>query len=272
MATENDSNKKLPKNPGSVSSQKDARYVEVRMSPDGRGSQTYSPYDFGEAKQASFQEQWTPMGSYQSDEAHAKGELHTSLKYESRDYIIGGVCSTVEGSAETYVQDTRKVTVEGDNAKEVGKNDLLAVANQRIKTVLAGTIENTAAGASKAPTYTMSEGDVVEERAGGSFRSLEGDDVCTVKMNYARIIGEGDHATHVQTGNYDVQVTAGKLHLMTSGDELIANSNVKVLLQVGPLAKITMDPSKIKLQVGDASYIEITTAGIKMVGPRIDLN
>jgi hypothetical protein len=59
---------------------------------------------------------------------------------------------------------------------------------------------------------------------------------------------------------------------MTSAAPLIANSNVKILLQVGAESKITMESSKIKLEVGGGSYIEITSGGIKMVSPRIDLN
>ena len=59
---------------------------------------------------------------------------------------------------------------------------------------------------------------------------------------------------------------------MTSTDELIANSNVKILLQVGQNAKVTVEPAKIKLQVGGGSYIEITAGEIKMVSPKINLN
>lgn len=268
-----DTNKKLPVNPGQDLSQQDARDLEIFLSADGRGSQIHAPGDFSKAKKSAFKEQWTPMGSYESDQAHEeKGEVKTSLSKETRSYNTGGSSFTSEASVETYVQDTRKDTTEGDIAREVGGKELIAVADQTIMTTKNGFIQNQAAGASDATSYIMSEGDIVEERSGGSFKSVGGDDISTVQQNYARIVNLGDHATHVQTGNYDVQVTAGKLHLMTTANELIANSNVRVLLQVGPLSKISMDPARIKLQVGELSYIEITAAGIRMVGPRIDLN
>ena len=267
-----DTNKKLPVNPGQDLSQQDARDLEIFLSADGRGAQIHAPGDFDKAKKSAFKEQWTPMGSYETDQAHEqKSEVKTSLSKETRDYNTGGSSFTAEASVETYVQDTRKDTTEGDISREVGGKELVAVADQTIMTTRNGSVQNQAAD-SDATTYIMSEGDIVEERSGGSFKSIEGDDISTVQQNYVRVIGSGDHATHVQTGNYDVQVTSGKLHLMASGNELIANSNVRVLLQVGPSSKISIGPLEIKLQVGETSYIQITPDGIKMVGPRIDLN
>lgn len=272
MAKNNDSNKKLPKNPSEVSGDKDIRDLDIRLRPDGYGKQVYAPFEFSEAKQYSFEEIWTPMGSYSTRESHEKTEMSTKLSHETRNYNVGGHSFTSEAHSETYIQNTNKLTVEGDNSKEIGKNDLLAIAGQRIKSVLGGTVENTGAGRSEAPTYRMSEGDHVQEHSGHSHNAYEKDYVSSVGGNKIDMVQGGDYAMHVQKGNYDVQVSAGKLHLMTTADDLIANSNVKVLLQVGTLAKITMDPAKIKLQVGDASYIEITASNIKLVSPRIDLN
>lgn len=272
MAKSNDSNKKLPKNPAEVTGDRDIRELEIILRPDGKGSQVYSPFSFSEAKNNSFEESWTPMGSYVSRESHEKTELSTSMSFETRSYNIGGHSFTGEAHVENYVKDTNKLTVEGDNAKEIGKNDMVAVAGQRIKSVLGGTIENTAAGRSEAPTYRMSSGDHVQEHSGNDFRSFEKDSVQSVKGNKMTMIQEGDYAIHTQSGNFDLQVSEGKLHLMTSSDDLIANSNVKVLVQVGSQSKITVDPSKIRLEVGGGSYIEITAGGIKMISPRIDLN
>jgi hypothetical protein len=272
MAKSNDSNKKLPKSPGEVTRSVDVRYLDIMLRADGKGSQSYSPYDFNEAKNNSFEESWTPMGSFTTRESHEKTELSTSMSYETRGYNVGGHSFTGEAHVETYVKDTNKLTVEGDNSKEIGKNDMLAIAGQRIKSVLGGTVENTAGGRSEAPTYRMSAGDHVQEHSGNDFKSFEKDSVQSVKGNKMTMIQEGDYAIHTQSGNFDLQVSSGKLHLMTSGDDLIANSNVKVLLQVGPNAKVTVDPAKIRLEVGGGSYIEITAGSIKMISPRIDLN
>jgi len=268
-----DTNKKLPVNPGKDILKADPRYLEINVSGDGGGYQINSPIDPSEAKKSFFKEQWTSSGTYESIQAdEKKGEVRTSLLKESRIYNTGGSSFTSEGSMETYVKDTRKDTTEGDISREVGGNEFIAVADQSIMTSKNGFIHNQAAGSSDATSYVMSEGDYVEERSGNYLSSTKGDDVKIVKGSYFRAIADGDVATHVQSGNFDLQVTSGKLHIMTSGDDLIANSNVKVLLQVGSNAKITMDPSMIKLQVGGGSYIEITSGGIKMVSPRIDLN
>lgn len=252
MASQNDSNKKLPKNPGEVTRQAPAAEMEISMYPDGRGSQTYASYDQSKAKESSFRESWTGMGSYSTDEAHSKGELQTSMKFESRDYNVGGSSRTAEGSTENYTQDTSKTTVEGDASREIGRNDLGAVANQRINTVLAGTVENQAAGSSQATSYVMSEGDIVEERSGNSFRSYEGDNVTTVNKNSVLVVGSGDRATHVQQGNMDTQVK-GKIRIKSESDILI-DSDTKITLKVG------------------SSTIVIDGSSIKMTSARIDLN
>lgn len=272
MAKSNNSGIKLPVNAGKATKEVDVRFTEVILRPDGKGSQVYTPYDFQEALSNSFEEAWTPGGSYTTRESHEKTELCTSMSFETRSYNIGGHSFTGEAHVETYVKDTNKLTVEGDNAKEIGGNDLLAVAKQRVKSIGGGTIENTGAGRSDAPTYRMSAGDHIQEHSGSDFRSFEKDSVQSIKGNKMTMIQEGDYAIHTQSGNFDLQVSAGKLHLMTSADDLIANSNVKVLVQVGSQSKITVDPAKIRLEVGGGSYIEITSGGIKMVSPRIDLN
>lgn len=272
MAKDTDSNKKLPKSPTVDTGNKPISRMEITQRSDGQGSIVYSPFEKDEIEQYSFEEIWSPMGSFSTRASHNKTELKTTFDYETRNYNKGGHSSTHETHVEVYAKDTRKVTVEGDNSKEIGRNNYEVTAGQKVASSLGGTIENSAAGSSEAPTYRMSEGDLIQEHSGNYHQAFGKDKVQTITKNKMTIVKEGDYATNIQAGNYDVQVTAGKLHLMTSADDLIANSNVKVLLQVGPLAKITMDPAKIKLQVGDSSYIEITTAGIKLIGPRIDLN
>lgn len=271
MAKETDSNKKLPNPPTVDTGNKPINRIEVKQNADGKGSIVYSPFEKDEIEQYSFEEHWSPMGSFKTRASHEKKELVTSFSYETRDYSKGGHSSTHETHVESYIKDTRKVTIEGDNSKEVGRHNYEVTAGQKIASSLNATVENSAAGNS-GPTYRLSSGDLIEEHTGSHFEVLKGDLIQNVTKNRHTTVQEGDYGCHVQAGNYDVQVVSGKLHLMTLGDDLIANSNVKVVLQVGPLSKITMDPSSIKLQVGGGSYIEITAGGIKMISPRIDLN
>ena len=244
MATNNDSNKKLPTPPSEVSGNKDARDVEVFLKPDGKGSQIYSPFEFEEAKQYSFEEKWDPMGSYSTTEAHKKTVLKTSLSYESRNYSIGGHSSSHETHAETYVQDTNKLTVEGDNAKEVGKNDLMAIAGQRITSTLEGTVDDTGAGSSEAPTYRMSAGDHIQEHSGHYHQSFEKDNVQAVSGNKITIVENGDNAMHVQSGNWDTHIA--KKARFYSGDDILIESETKITLKVGN-SRIIIEPNHIQI-------------------------
>lgn len=271
MATNNDDNKKLTVPPGKVTGEKDVRYFTIHHSVDGTGSQHYAPFDLGESKEASFDEWWSSTGGYKTREAHKKTELTTSLKYEHRGYNIGGHSQTGEASGQSFYNDTFSTTVVGDQGTDIGKNKYAGIVGTSTKPVGAGEVTRVIKTSAN-PRAESTSGDKNVDVEGSSYSSVGKSAVRVVKQDDVVIVNEGDHAMHVQKGNFDVQVTSGKLHLMTSGDDLIANSNVKVLLQVGSQSKITMDTSSIKLQVGGGSYIEITSGSIKMVSPRIDLN
>lgn len=248
-----DTNKKLPVNPGEDISQADARYLEIGLAADGRGYQVHAPGDFAEAKKSAFKEQWSSMGSYDTDQAHAeKGEVKTSLSKETRNYNTGGKSFTGEASVETYVQDTRKDTTEGDIAREVGGKEYSVVADQSILVSRNGFVHQQAAGNSSATSYIMSEGDIVEERSGGSFRSIEGDNILSVKENHVVIIGEGEYATHVQTGGWDTKVT--KSAKLFSGTDLLIQSATKITLRVGT-SSIVITPSNIEIIAQNSSGI-----------------
>jgi hypothetical protein len=271
MAINNDDNKKLPETPGAVTGNKDSRYFTIHHGVDGTGSQHYAPFDLSESKQYSFDESWNSTGGYKTREAHKKTEMSTSCEYEVRGYCIGGSSVTGETHGQSFYNDTFSRTVVGGDGEDIGGSKYSGVAGPVIKSIGGGEMVRRTTG-SLTPKVDSTSGDKNTDVEGSNYTSVGQSAVRVVKKDDVVIVNEGDHAMHVQKGSYDVQVTSGKLHLMTSGDELIANSNVKVLLQVGSLSKITMDPSKIKLQVGGGSYIEITESNIKLVSPRIDLN
>lgn len=231
MAKETDSNKKLPNVPTIDSGTKPISRLEIIQRPDGKGSVTYSPTELDEIEQYSFEEIWSPMGSFETRASHNKTELKTSLNFETRGYNIGGHSTTHETHSETYVQDTRKVTVEGDNSKEIGRNNYEVTAGQKVSSSLEGTIENSAAGASEAPTYKLSEGDVIQEHSGHYHQAFGGDKVQTVTGNKLTMIKAGDYGCHVQGGSWDTQVSSnGRIY--TSKDLLI-ESATKITLKVG---------------------------------------
>lgn len=244
MATNNDSNKKLPNPPSEVSGNKDARDIEVFLRPDGKGSQIYAPFEFEEAKQYSFEEIWDPMGSYSTTEAHKKTVLKTSLSYESRNYSIGGHSSSHETHAETYVQDTNKLTVEGDNSTEIGKNNYQVGAGINVSSFLEGTIEDTGPGRSEAPTYRVSSGDHTQEHSGHYHQSFGKDNVQAVSGNKITIVENGDNAMHVQSGNWDTHIA--KKARFYSGDDILIESETKITLKVGN-SRIIIEPDHIQI-------------------------
>lgn len=271
MAINNDDNKKLTETPGKATGEKDIRYFTIHHSVDGTGSQHYAPFDLNESKQYSFDEWWTSTGGYKTREAHKKGELSTSLQYETRKYNIGGSSITGESHGQSFFGDTFSQTVVGGAGMDVGGASFLGVVGTTTQALGGGTVSRVPK-LSTNPRAESTSGDKNIDVEGSSYSSIGQSSVRVVKKDDVTIINEGDYAIHTQKGNYDLQVSEGKLHLMTSADDLIANSNVKILLQVGSQSKITMEPSKIKLEVGGGSYIEITSGKIELVSPRIDLN
>lgn len=271
MAINNDDNKKLPETPGSVTGKKDSRFFTIHHGIDGTGSQHYAPFDLEESKNNSFDENWSSTGGYKTREAHKKTELSTSCEYEVRGYCIGGSSVTGETHGQSFYNDTFFRTVVGGDGEDIGGSKYTGVVGPVIKSHGSGEVVRGNEG-SKNPKVVSTSGDRNTIVEGSQYSSVEQSSVRVVKKDDVNIINEGDHAMHVQKGNFDAQVSQGKLHMMTLADDLIANSHVKIILQVGSDSKITMDPSKIKLQVGDASYIEITSSNIKLVSPRIDLN
>lgn len=223
MAKETDSNKKLPKSPTMDTGNKPISRMEITQRPDGQGSIVYSPFQKEEIEQYSFEEIWSPMGSFKTRASHNKTELSTSFSYETRDYNKGGHSSTNETHVETYVKDTRKITVEGDNSKEIGRNSYEVNAGQKVASSLGGTVENSAAGSSEAPTYKLSEGDLIQEHSGNYHQSFGKDKIQNVTGNKLTMIKNGDYGCHVQGGSWDTQVSSnGRLY--TSKDLLIESA------------------------------------------------
>ena len=211
-------------------------------------------------------------GSYETvNYDDSKSEIITKFNPgERRDYCGGGNSTQVDGHDDHNVESTFRTNVAGDfgissKTSYQTSTEGSIIAHNRFK-------KEFVVAASDSVSFNGSFGDQVNEHSGNWHESFEKDHVQAVTGNKITMIKEGDYAIHTQSGNYDLQVSEGQLHLMTSAGNLIANSNVKVLVQVGSQSKVTVEPAKIRLEVGSGSYIEITSAGIKMISPRIDLN
>jgi hypothetical protein len=223
------------------------------------------------------------VGTYSKQDIEATGSFtHLSADSEEKENIS----SMSVGNVFDYVADGKTSQTDGhidENGMSTWRSNCMGArgdsAKKSYKVFTEGGVEVYGAAKTVAVTGNSSTfsaigtfGDQVCEHSGNCHEAYEKDKVEAVKGNKVTMIEEGDYAIHTNKGNFDLQVSEGKLHLMTSADDLIANSNVKVLLQVGSQSKVTVEPSKVRLEVGGGSYIEITSGSIKMVSPRIDLN
>lgn len=233
-----------------------------------------SCYTFASPKEPEnyFVQNTRASGSYETvDFSKDKSEVITNFNPgEKRGYCGGGNSCQVDGHDDLNVESTSRTNVAGgrgvscQTSYHVSTEGAFIVHNRSLKQF---TVAN-----SDSISFNGSFGTHVNEHSGHWHESFEQDHVQAVKGNKITMISEGDYSIHNQSGSFDLQVTSGELHLMTSGGNLIANSNVKILLEVGSQAKVTLEPAKIKLQVGGGSYIEITAGEIKMVSPKINLN
>lgn len=251
MAQNNNSGIKLPQVPSKATSNKPLVDIEVVQRPDGQGSLFYSPIDHSEAKADSFEEHWTPMGSYKTRESHSRTELTTSLGYEYRGLNIGGSSETIEGSKESYVRDTRKTTTEGDVAIETGRNQHIVVAGLETQVKKLGAVVSTV-GSSDAPTYDLHEGDRIQRTTGDVHKAVENDEVKVVGGNKILMVKDGDYAAHVQSGGWDTKVT--KKTKLFSGTDLLIQSATKITLRVGT-SSIVITPNNIEIIAQNSSGI-----------------
>lgn len=193
---------------------------------------------------------------------------------QNHAYVAGGKSTHVDGHINLNGGSTIATNSKGDNGT-TGKTRFVGFTDKSVVITESCTFNGCTPitglpGSTK--SFTTTFGDNVQEHGGHWHEGFERDHVSAVTGNKVTMIKEGDYAIHTAAGNYDLQVSKGQLHLMTSAGDLIANSNVKVLLQVGTQSKVTVQPASIKLQVGEASYIEITAGKITIKSPIIDLN
>ena len=271
-----DTNKKLPKH-GWDDEEIVPKYGTTYGQRDLLGRQELYYSNPAEPENYSYQK-FDPSGSYETlQKDKSKNEIRTTLHTgETRGYTAGSSSENTDNHKDIKVGATSRKDVTGDDSSAAGGKSLMISQKGKIESV-GGFSQVFTVGKKNSPlamtkTFNGTDGDQVCEHSGNWHEAFEQDHCAAVTGNKITMIEKGDYAVHIQKGGYDMQVSEGKLHLMSSGDDLIANSNVKVLLQVGTNAKVTVEPASIKLQVGDGSYIEITAGEIKMVSPIINLN
>ena len=170
-------------------------------------------------------------GSYETLHADdALNAVSTKLDIgETRSYTIGGASCQTDGHSDTKVESTCRLDVTGDHgvASKTGyvvrtEGQVMAIGEYDVKV---GT------SASESKSFHGSYGDVTEEHSGNHHSSYEKDQVIAVKGNQITMVQEGDHALHIQKGNFDTHI-AKKGRIYADNDILI-ESATKITLKVG---------------------------------------
>ena len=185
-------------------------------------------------------------GSYET--LHADDQLsnvETTLKNgETRQYTVGGSSSQTDGHHDTNVESTSRLNVKGDHGVSSKTGYLVRTAGQ-VTAIRGHEVKvKTSDSDSESKSFHGSYGDVTEEHSGNHHSSYEKDQVTAVKGNQITMIQEGDHALHVQKGNYDTHI-AEKGRIYADNDILI-ESKTKITLKVGS-SKIVIDGSSIQI-------------------------
>ena len=249
MATDNDSNKKLPKPPSEVTEDIDIRYTRITVSPSGTADITYQPVDLGEAAEKAFREQIDSSGGYKTNEAYKKQQLNTSMLFDERNYNVGGVSTTAEGHVQNYADSTLVTSVNGDKGSDVGGRSFTTVDKEFLIACRSGTAECATIG-SENPQIKMASGDSVNDFDGNRYVNVAKDKVETIQKNNVLMIKDGDFSNHIQSGNWDTHI-AQKARLYADNDILI-ESATKIVLKVGT-STITITPSNIEILANGGS-------------------
>lgn len=248
-----DRNQKLPAPPWSDSNSGiEPKYPYMRGERHPDGSYTFSYNNPNEPEAASV-ERYHSSGNWEVEQYHPEtGSLQVSYsRGDTRRYVSGGESTTTDGHVDIQTNSTRRSITRGDTHEESGRNTTSITYGQRT-TASGAASTDIQIGGSESINYKSSAGDVVNEHEGNYHEAFQKDLVTSVTKNAIMMVNEGDYALHVQAGNYDTHIKS-KARIYADDDILIESA------------------SKITLKVG-GSTIVITSAGIDMDAPRIDLN
>jgi hypothetical protein len=213
-----------------------------------------SEYTYASPKEPDnyFVQKTRASGSYETiDYDSSKSEIITQFNPgENRGYCAGGNSKQVDGNDDLNIESTSRTNVYGDRGVSCKTSYQVStegsvISHNRFK-------KEFVVAASDSKSFTGSYGDQVNEHSGNWHEAFEKDHVEAVKGNKITMIENGEYAMHVQSGNFDTFVNQ-QARLYAEKDITIESA------------------TKITLKVG-GSTIEITSGGIKMIAPRIDLN
>lgn len=238
--------KKLPEKVATDKSTPEYPYFRVVETTNGKKIVSYdNPNKPNEAWEYTFGH----GGDYRTNQIdeNFKG-LTTELKHQCHSYISEGCSEQNDGHNDKNKELTDNDNTKGDKQSASGKTSMEG-SEKKISATSQGSFN----AATEGNSYEFVKGDRLSNREGSEYSSIEGDEVKSVTGSKIQIVQEGEFQTHVQSGNMDTRVEAGKTKIYSS-DEIILESQTKITLKVG------------------SSTIVIDGSSITIVSPKIDLN
>lgn len=237
-------NKKLPQDPV-VAGKANPEYPWIRGHSDenGRVFNTHSDpdkpnesYEMNMSYDASFDVSLTML-----DTPH-KGVSY-SAKNNTIAYNFQGSSTTSEGGSDNYNRTSRQNT-EGDSQTNVAGDIGEAGGGTNVRSYKSGDASGVV-GESLADSYVYTSGDKTIRHEGSEYVHRDKDQMTTIGGTKYEVVKDGEWGLHVQSGNWDTQVDAGKGRVFVQ-DELLIESPTKITFKVGG-STIVMEPSKITL-------------------------
>jgi len=231
-------------------------YCSVELDDTGHYHVKYSHPDFPEK---SFTIKQGHNGGYEASHPDDGAAIGQGLNVlfspgHTSHYAGGGKSDHTDGHTDEHTGQTKNKNVAGDQGGGIAGSFFQGVAQKMIQGVKEGIFHHSSGGgASK--DYHTSKGDVIREHTGDEHTSLDGDLVESISGNKCLMIGKGENAIHIQSGNMDTQIDKGKYRIKAA-DTITIDSSTKIVLQVGDnsitITKngIIIDTSKGDINIG----------------------
>jgi hypothetical protein len=251
MANPEDSTKAPPKIIDTWSNKFTLKYTAMSGSRGACGETTMKHSDRSDVGSYSWQKiEATGSCSTLSADSEEKQNSSSLNVGNMFDYVADGKSSQTDGHIDENTMSTWRRNAMGD-VGESGQKSLITYTNGGAHVYGAAKSE-IVTGESSTFSGVGTFGDQVNEHSGNWHEAFEKDHVQAVKGNKITMVEGGDHALHVQSGNYDAHIQQkGRIY---SESDLLLESASKITLKVG------------------ASTIVITAGSIEMDSPAIFLN
>lgn len=213
-----------------------------------------NPDDF----EGAFTEDFRPDTGYNISRngPEKEGGVNISLNHHVRNYASRGTSSHGDGHNDFSTEASNRSNVRQDSGSSTAGDSYSGTGGVSIAAARGGSVNDSTTGS----TFMSSDGDLINEYVGDINSNYEGDLTRSISGNEHTMIsssqtgkGSGEWGLHLQDGNGDIQVEKGKFRIKTVGDNLILDSTVKIIIQVGS-SSITLEPGQITVKAAAVKF------------------